>query len=86
MVKEFEIQGRICNLPPEMTEEDFRRKMIGFIEENGWLFGGGLQREKIFGCISQTSPNMTLDEFRYIFLKFVQQNGWSFKGDISIYQ
>ncbi len=23
MVKEFEIQGRICNLPPEMTEEEF---------------------------------------------------------------
>ena len=85
MVKEFEIQGRICNLPVEMTEEEFWYKTIGFIEENGWSFGGGLEKEKISGCISETSPNMTRDEFEKIFLGFVEQNGWSFEGSIQKY-
>ena len=85
MIKEFEIKGRIVNLPPEMTEEEFWRKMIGFIEENGWSFGGGLEIEKISGCISQTLPDMTIEEFEKIFLGFVEDNGWSFEGTITIY-
>lgn len=85
MVKEFDIQGRICNLPPEMTEEEFWHKMIGFIEENGWSFGGGLEMEKISGCVSDTSPNMTVEEFEKTFLGFTERNGWSFEGSISIY-
>lgn len=84
MIKEFEIQGRILNLPPEMTEEDFWRKMIGFIEENGWSFGGGLEIEKISGCISQTLPDMTIEEFEKNFLGFVESNGCSFEGTITI--
>ena len=85
MVKEFEIQGRICNLPPEMTEEEFWHTVIGFIEENGWSFGGGLEMEKISGCVSDTSPDMTVEEFKKIFLGFVERNGWSFEGSIAIY-
>ena len=85
MVKEFEIQGRICNLPPEMTEEEFWHMVIGFIEENGWTFGGGLEMDKISGCVSDTSPDMTVEEFEKIFLGFVERNGWSFEGSITIY-
>ena len=86
MIKEFEIQGRILNLPPEMTEEEFWHTVIGFIEENGWLFGGGLDMEKISGCVSGTSPDMTVEEFEKIFLDFVECNGWSFEGSIKIYE
>ena len=85
MVKEFEIQGRICNLPPELTEEEFWHKVIGFVEENGWTFGGGLEMDKISGCVSDTSPDMTVEEFEKIFLGFVERNGWSFEGSIAIY-
>lgn len=85
MVKEFEIQGRVLNLPPEMTEEEFWRKRISFIEVNGWSFGGGLEIEKISGCVSQTLPDMTIEEFEKIFLGFVEGNGWSFEGTITIY-
>lgn len=85
MVKEFEIQGRILNLPPEMTEEEFGHTVIGFIEENGWSFGGGLEMEKISGCVSDISPDMTVEEFEKIFLGFVERNGWSFEGSIAIY-
>lgn len=67
MVREFEIQGRICNLPPKMIEEEFWHTVIGFMEENGWSFGGGLEIEKISGCVSDTSPNMTAEEFQYSF-------------------
>ena len=52
VIKEFDIQGCIKNLPPEMTEEEFWHTVIGFIEENGWSFGGGLEMKKISGCIS----------------------------------
>lgn len=85
MAKEFEIQGRICNLPLEMTEEEFWHTVIGFIEENGWSFGGGLEMKKISGCVSDTSPDMTVEEFEKIFLNFVERNGWSFEGSITIY-
>lgn len=85
MVKEFEIQGRICGLPPEMTERGFWYKVIGFVEENGWSFGGGLEMEKISGCVSGTSPDMTMEEFEKSFLGFVERNGWSFEGSIAIY-
>ena len=85
MVKEFEVQGRICNLPPEMTEEEFWHKVIGFIEENGWSFGGGLELEKISGCVSATPPGMTIEEFEETFLGFVKRNGWLFEGSITIY-
>jgi len=86
MGKEFEIQGRICNLPSEMTEEEFWRKMIGFIEEYGWSFGGGLEKDKISGCVSETSPDMTRDEFEKAFLGVIERNGWTFEGSISIYK
>lgn len=85
MVKEFEIQGRICGLPPEMTEEVFWHTMIDFIEENGWSFGGGLEMEKISRCVSDTLPDMTIEEFEKTFLGFVERNGWSFEGSIAIY-
>lgn len=85
MVKEFEIQGRICNLPSEMTEKEFWCKVVGFIENNGWSFGGGLDMEKISGCVSDTSPDMTVQEFEKAFLGFLEGNGWSFEGSISIY-
>ena len=86
MVKEFEIQGHICNLPSEMTEEEFWRKVIGFIEEHGWSFGGGLEMKKISGCVSDTSPDMTVEEFEKTFLEFVECNGWSFEGNITVYK
>ncbi|MDB7815938.1 50S ribosome-binding protein YggL [Intestinimonas butyriciproducens] len=85
IVKEFEIQGHICNLPSDMTEEEFWHKVIGFIEENGWSFGGGLEKDKISGCVSETSPDMTREEFEKAFLGFVERNGWSFEGNITIY-
>lgn len=84
MIKEFEIQGRICGLPPEMTEEELWHKVIGFIEESGWSFGGGLEMEKISGCISDTSPDMTVEEFEKFFLNFVERIGWSFQGTITM--
>lgn len=56
-----------------------------FIEENDWSFGGGLEIEKISGCVSQTLPDMTIEEFEKIFLGFVEGNGWSFEGTITIY-
>ena len=86
MVKEFEIQGRICNLPSEMTEGKFWHTVIGFIEENGWSFGGGLEMEKISGCVFDTSPDMTVEDFEKFFLNFVERNGWSFEGNIKIYE
>ena len=82
MTKEFEIQGRIGRLPPEMREEEFWYKMIDFIEENNWSFGGCLEMEKICGCISQTSSDLSIDEFKRIFLGFVERNGWSFDGNV----
>ena len=84
MIKEFDIQGYIKNLPSEMTEEEFWHKVIGFIEENGWSFGGGLEIKKISGCVSDTSPDMTIEEFEKTFLGFVERNGWSFEGSITI--
>ena len=84
MITEFELQGRICSLPPEMTEEEFWHRMIGFIEKNGWLFGGGLEMKKISGCISQTSPDMTLEKFSEIFHGFLNGNGWCFDGEIKM--
>lgn len=86
VIKEFDIQGCIKNLPPEMTEKEFWHTVIGFIEENGWSFGGGLEMEKICGCISDTSPDMTVEEFEKPFLGFVERNGWSFEGSIKIYE
>lgn len=85
MDKEFEIQGRISNLPPEITEEEFWLKVISFIEENGWSFGGGLEIKKISGCVSQTSPDLSKEEFEKLFLGFLACNGWSFEGSIEIY-
>ena len=84
MITEFEIQGRICGLPPEMTEEEFWHKIIGFIEKNGWLYGGGLEMKKISGCISQMPPDMTLDKFSETFHGFLNGNGWYFEGKIKM--
>lgn len=85
MMKEFDIQGRIVNLPEKMTEEEFWHKVISFVEKKGWSFGGGLEIEKISGCISGTSPDMAKEEFEKIFLAFVRRNGWSFDGEITLY-
>ena len=84
MVKEFEIQGRLCGLPTDMTEEEFLYKMIRFIEGNGWLFGGGLEKEKISGCVFNTSPEMTKEQFEEVFLNFVMHSGWTFEGSIAM--
>nr|WP_315024896.1 hypothetical protein [uncultured Aminipila sp.] len=29
-------------VPTELSEDEFWDKFIGFIEENGWSFGGGI--------------------------------------------
>lgn len=29
-------------VPVELSEDEFMDKFISFIEENGWLFGGGI--------------------------------------------
>lgn len=42
MEKEFEIHGAV-EVPPEVSEEEFFRKFIGFIESEGWWFGGGIR-------------------------------------------
>ncbi len=39
--KEFEIQGCV-EVPVELSEDEFWNKFIGFIESNGWMFGGGI--------------------------------------------
>lgn len=39
--KEFEFQGCV-EVPVELSEDEFMDKFISFIEENGWLFGGGI--------------------------------------------
>ncbi len=39
--KEFEFQGCV-EVPTELSEDEFWDKFIGFIEENGWSFGGGI--------------------------------------------
>ena len=77
MVKEFEIQGRICNLPLEMTEEKFWHTVIGFIEGNGWSFGGGLEMEKISGSVSNRPLDMTVQEFAKTYLGLVERPGRS---------
>ncbi len=41
MEKEFEIQGCV-SVPSNVSEEEFCDKFIGFIEANGWYFGGGI--------------------------------------------
>ena len=84
MVKEFEIQGRLCGLPTDMTEEEFLYKMIRFIEGNGWLFGGGLEKEKISGRVFNTSPEMTKEQFEELFFNFVKHSGWTFEGSIAM--
>lgn len=84
MAREFEIQGHICNLPSEMTEEEFWRKMIGFIEENGWSFGGGLEKEKMSGCVSPILPDITFYKFLTIFHNFITSNKWIFNGEICV--
>lgn len=69
----------------QMTEEEFWHTVIGFLEENDWPFGGGLEMKKISGCVSVTPPDMTVEEFEKTFLGFVECNGWSFEGSIAIY-
>lgn len=41
MRKEFEIKGCV-EVSPEVTEDEFWREFIGFVESNGWSFGGGI--------------------------------------------
>lgn len=84
MIREFDIQGCIHNLPSDMTEEEFWHKVIGFLEENGWLFSGGLEMKKISGCISQMPPDMTLEKFSEILEGFLNSNGWYFEGQIEM--
>ena len=54
------------------------------MEAHHWIFGGGLERSRISGCVSKVPPTLLLDEFKHIFLEFVAQNGWSFEGDIAM--
>lgn len=42
MRKEFEIQGCI-EVPVQVTEEEFYNAFIGFVEAQGWSFGGGIR-------------------------------------------
>ncbi len=42
MAKEFEIHGAI-EVPPELTEDKFFARFIGFVESRGWWFGGGMR-------------------------------------------
>lgn len=42
MAKEFEIHGAV-EVPPELTEDAFFDSFIGFIESQGWWFGGGIR-------------------------------------------
>lgn len=41
MRKEFEINGCI-EVSSEVTEDEFWKKSIVFVESNGWSFGGGI--------------------------------------------
>ena len=47
MAKEFEIHGAV-EVPLSLTEDEFNQKLLGFIESQGWWFGGGI-REMIDG-------------------------------------
>lgn len=42
MEKLIEIGGCI-EVPEELTEDEFYDKFIGFIEANGWYFGGSMR-------------------------------------------
>lgn len=81
---EFEIQGSIGGLPPELVAEDFLDALIAFVEERGWFFGGGIEREKICGCVYNTPPEMTEEQFTEVFHDFLKRNGWTFAGTISL--
>lgn len=39
--REIEING-CCEIPDEMTEDEFYNIFIEFIESHGWYFGGGI--------------------------------------------
>ena len=39
--KEFEFQGCV-EVPMELSEDQFLDRLLMFIEENGWSFGGGI--------------------------------------------
>lgn len=41
MTKEFKISGCV-EVPSELTYDEFWDKFIGFIEENNWTYGGGI--------------------------------------------
>lgn len=41
MRKEFEIQGCI-EVPVTLSEDEFYNEFIGFVEAQGWSFGGGI--------------------------------------------
>lgn len=42
MRKEFELNGCI-EVPLGVTEEEFLKKNLDFVESNGWYFGGGIK-------------------------------------------
>jgi uncharacterized protein YggL (DUF469 family) len=42
MRKEFEISGCV-EVPSKVTEDEFWKKFIEFVESNGWSFGGGIK-------------------------------------------
>ena len=46
--KEFEFQGCV-EVPMELSEDQFLDRLLMFIEENGWSFGGGV-RTIVDGC------------------------------------
>lgn len=84
MAIEFEIQGRVTNIPTDLTEEAFWHRVIGFIEANGWLFGGRLEKTAIAGCVFQIPPKISQAEFERRFHHFIAANGWTFDGNIRL--
>lgn len=54
MAKEFEIAGCV-EVADDVSEEEFIDKFLGFLEENDWYFGGGIN--EIIDGIYKTGPN-----------------------------
>lgn len=85
MDKEFDIQGKVTGLPPDMDEEMFWRTIIQFFEEHGWYFGGGLEIAGISGCASEVPEEMAPEEFERLFRAFLAENSWGFEGRVTVY-
>ncbi|ONI39183.1 hypothetical protein AN639_10460 [Candidatus Epulonipiscium fishelsonii] len=85
MDKEISIDAVIVVLS-DLAHDEFWNKFIDFIEENNWLFGGGINPKKnlertfhIDGC-TMVQPSSTADEFKDKFIKLVEENNWLVKS------